>query len=294
MTRAAILIVLLSSSVAFAIIRRHDVDDAEYLVDASEYPAVADLLEPGDCLATLVAPQWALSAAHCVRHLDVPHTLTFGVETVGVRGKVCNERFDGVRHDIALVHLDAPVSVQPHPIYRGDDELGQQVILVGRGDTATGLTGQDGATLDLLTRRSTNTVAETTSRWLKFRFDAPSDPGVTAIEGISGDGDSGGPAFIDTPEGLALAGLSAYQDASGSNLGKYGVTEVYTRVSRYRDFVDEVTGPEWDGEYRGCDTCSAGHASKGSFAWLLVLALVRNTRQRRSKPEAATLSLGTR
>ena len=292
MKLVALVVVLATTSVAFAIIRRHDLADEAYVVDARAYPAVADLLEPGDCLATLIAPQWALSAAHCVRHLDVPHALTFGGETVGVRGKVCNERFDGVRHDIALVHLESAVSVEPIPIHRGDDELGRRVILVGRGDTATGLTGQDGATLDGLTREATNTVAEATSRWLKFRFDAPTDPGVTDREGISGDGDSGGPAFIETADGLELAGLSAYQDASGSRLGKYGVTEVYTRVSRYQDFVDEVTGPEWDGDYQGCDTCSAGHASKGSFLWILALALVRRTR--RSKLEAATLSLGTR
>lgn len=276
---APLLVVLASSSVAFGIVRRDDVEDTAYIVDANEFPAVADLLEPGDCLATLITPEWAVSAAHCVRHLELPHTLTFGDETVGVRGKVCNERFDGQRHDIALVHLERPVSAEPIPLFRGDDELGQRVVLVGRGDTATGITGQDGATLDFETRRATNTVFDVTSRWIKFRFDAPSDPGVTELEGISGDGDSGGPAFIDSDDGLRIAGISAYQDASGARLGKYGVTEVYTRVSRYQSFVDEVTGDDWDGEYQGCDTCSASGAPSGSFLALVGIALLRKRRQ---------------
>ena len=60
-------------------------------------------------------------------------------------------------------------------------------------------------------------------------------------------GDSGGPAFVTTERGLELAGLSPFQDAPGRHLGKYGVTEVYTRVSRYQEFIDEHTGDEWDG-----------------------------------------------
>lgn len=285
---------MLCSSVAFAIIRRHDVEDAEYTVEATDYPAVADLLEPGDCLATLITSRWALTAAHCVQHLELPRTLTFGDESAAVAGFVCNPRFDGLRHDIALVHLQEAVSVEPVGIYRNRDELGRVVTLVGRGDTATGLEGQAGARLDLQTRRATNTVDEVTSRWLKFVFHAPEDEMATALEGISGDGDSGGPAFIDGPEGQQLAGLSAFQDAPNSRLGTYGVTEVYTRVSSYQDFVDEVTAPGWDGRYRRCDTCSTSIVGRGgSSPWWVAAVLVlwyrRSTnRQRSSSPKNAS------
>lgn len=279
-------LVLATTSVASGIIRRDDVDDSEYVVPAEAYPAVADLLEPGDCLATLVAPRWAVSAAHCVRHLELPHALTFGDRTVEVAGKVCHPGFDGVWHDIALVHLAEPVEgVAPIPIHRGDDELGQRVIFVGRGDTATGLTGQAGATLDLRTRRATNTVDSVSPRWIRFVFHAPGEPGVTELEGISGDGDSGGPAFIETARGLEVAGLSAYQDASGARLGRYGVTEVYTRVSRYQEFVDEITGDAWDGEYRRCHTCAVAPGAGAGGGWLAlgVVAVVLRVRVRRRR-----------
>ena len=87
---------------------------------------------------------------------------------------------------------------------------------------------------------------------------------VTELEGISGDGDSGGPAFVMTSRGLELAGLSAFQRASGARLGKYGATEVYTRVSQYQDFVDETTGDAWDGRYQKCSTCATSAPGAGA------------------------------
>lgn len=280
------LLVLGTTSVAFGIIRRDDVDDTSYVVDAAAYPAVVDLLEPGDCLATLITPRWAISAAHCVEGLELPHALRFGDRSVEVLRTVSNENFDGESHDIVLIQLAEPVlDVEPIELYRGEDELAQRVILVGRGDTATGLAGQSGATLDLLTRRATNTVASVDELWIRFTFNAPGDEEVTDLEGISGDGDSGGPAFIETSAGLQLAGLSAYQDASDDELGTYGVTEVYTRVSQYQDFVDGVTGADSnEGGDEGADACSVRAAGLGSLSntrlvLLLIAALVMYRRR---------------
>lgn len=274
---ATVLLVLFGmTAVAFAIIRRDDVDDSAYLVEASEFPAVVDLLEPGDCLATLIAPRWAITAAHCVEALTLPRTLEFGLQNVEVLGVVCHPEYDGESDDIALVHLSEAVDgVAPVSLYRSNDELGMQVVLVGRGDTGTGIDGQAGASLDLLTRRATNTVAQVETQWIRFVFHGPSDVEATALEGISGDGDSGGPAFIETPEGLQIAGLSAFQDADDDQLGRYGVTEFYTRVSSYQAFVDTTVGPGWDGQYRVCDTCSVRGAGVGvgSPWWLLACVL---------------------
>ncbi|MHC5148243.1 trypsin-like serine protease [Stenotrophomonas rhizophila] len=50
------------SSTAHAIVIRHDVDDAQYRVPATEFPALVDM--PGEGHGALIAPQWVLTAAH--------------------------------------------------------------------------------------------------------------------------------------------------------------------------------------------------------------------------------------
>ena len=93
------------------------------------------------------------------------------------------------------------------------------MTFVGRGDTGTGLTGP--TTKDHKLRAATNRVERIDGDMLVFRFDAPTEEGVTPFEGISGPGDSGGPALIETVEGLRLAGLSVAQDSSGHERGTY-------------------------------------------------------------------------
>ena len=74
---------------------------------------------------------------------------------------------------------------------------------------------------------------------LVFRFDAPDDENVTPLEGISGPGDSGGPALIETTDGLRLAGLSVA--SSGRPKGRYGTWEFYARVSPQLAWIRDVT-----------------------------------------------------
>jgi hypothetical protein len=46
-------------------------------------------------------------------------------------------------------------------------------------------------------RAATNRVEKADGPFLQLRFDAPEDPNVTDLEGISRPGDSGGPAYIE-------------------------------------------------------------------------------------------------
>jgi secreted trypsin-like serine protease len=86
-------------------------------------------------------------------------------------------------------------------------------------------------------------------------FRKPDDPRTTPLEGISGPGDSGGPAFITVNGKPCIAGVSSNQrielsgpppkDGSpGGNgedvQGRYGVTEVYTRVSKYVSWIRQT------------------------------------------------------
>ena len=55
---------------AQAIIIRDDLDDSNYLVNDSDYPALVDLIERGDCIGTLVHESYLLTVAHCAADLD--------------------------------------------------------------------------------------------------------------------------------------------------------------------------------------------------------------------------------
>jgi len=70
---------------------------------------------------------------------------------------------------------------------------------------------------------------------------------VIAIVTLSGNAHaimrrhSGGPALIATAEGLAVAGVSSWQDARRRKIGTYGVHDFYARVSSDLEFIDEIT-----------------------------------------------------
>ena len=73
---------------------------------------------------------------------------------------------------------------------------------------------------------------------LVFRLDAPEDENTTPLEGVSGPGDSGGPALIESPGVSKLAGLSVA--SSGRPPGTYGNLEFYSRVSLDVDWIQEM------------------------------------------------------
>jgi len=64
MTRLLLLALLAVSVSASSIVIRDDVDDAQYRIPASEFPALADM--PGEGHGVLIAPQWVITAAHAI------------------------------------------------------------------------------------------------------------------------------------------------------------------------------------------------------------------------------------
>ncbi len=226
---------------AEAIIIRDDVDDSEYVQDAGAFPAVFQLFERKGGVATLVAPRWAVTAAHVARDVQTGHTVTISGVEYQVTHVVLHPEWETVRMDIGLVQLDRPVEgVEIIPPYTEGDEAGRVVTLVGQGDTGNGLTGP--VSSDGLLRAATNLVERVEGKMLVFGFDSPSDPNVTRLEGISGPGDSGGPALIKTTDGFRVAGVSVAQMSAGHGKGTYGVVEFYTRLSLNLGFVADTTG----------------------------------------------------
>jgi hypothetical protein len=138
---------------------------------------------------------------------------------------------------MALFQLDRPVqNVDPISLYASSDEQGKIVTFVGRGDSGTGLTGP--ITTDHKLRAATNRVERVEGDMLVFRFDAPEDENTTPLEGVSGPGDSGGPALIENSGVSKLAGLSVA--SSGRPPGTYGNLEFYSRVSLDVDWIQEM------------------------------------------------------
>lgn len=64
MPRLLLLALLAIPFSASAIVIRDDVDDSKYQVAASDFPFLADM--PGEGHGVLIAPQWAITAAHAV------------------------------------------------------------------------------------------------------------------------------------------------------------------------------------------------------------------------------------
>jgi hypothetical protein len=179
------------------------------------------------------------TAAHVA--LDVPprHEVRIGGRKYRVTGKFLHPDYVRSRHDIALLRLNRPVTnAQPVALYRERDEVGRIVTLVGGGESGTGLTGP--RLNDGIVRAALNRVDEVNKAWIIFRFDPPET--ALDMEGISGPGDSGGPAFIRKDGVLFLAGISAIQSfpRPGDREGRYGVLEYYSRVSSYAGWIDGI------------------------------------------------------
>jgi len=227
----SIWLVFIPLQFAQAIIIRHDVEDARYFQRENAYPAVFEFFEKRGGVGTLIAPDWAVTVAHVAQDVPEDHPVFIAGEEYRVRQTVLHPTWgtdDFV--DLGLVQLDKPVQgVTPVSLYALDDEIGKIVTFVGWGDTGTGLTGP--VISDHKLRAATNKVELADSKNLLFRFDAPTDENVTPLEGISGPGDSGGPALIEIEGKFYIMGVSVAQDSHGQERGTYGVREFYTRIS---------------------------------------------------------------
>ena len=224
-----------------AIVRRHDRGDLHYQELARSYPAVVDLNLPGGA-GTLIARDWVLTAAHAARLMkpDRPVKLA-GIEYPVLRIVIYPGGGEG-KDDLALVQLARSAeNISPVSLYESRDEGdGDRIVTFsGRGQTGDGQTGP--ILWDGQLRAATNRIDSVKQKWLVFCFDAP--PGGTDLEGISGPGDSGGPAFMTVNGQTFLAGVSSGQDSRATGKeGVYGVTEYYVRVSSYSEWIKGIIG----------------------------------------------------
>lgn len=240
-----------------AIIRRHDVPDYKYEEYGRRYrDGVVSLALPDrngaprlhNGMGVLVGPQWVLTAAHAAEHIRPGTPLNpYDRYSVYVRGVprlidkvVLNPGWKkkGAGEDIALVRLkEAVCEVVPVGLYEADDELGKLLTVAGYGIPGDGLTGPGKP--DAVFRAAQVKVDEVSPQVVGWTFRAPKD-GALKLEGISGPGDSGGPALIERKGRLFVVGVSSTQRRDGRPEGTYGVKEYYARVSHFKGWIEEV------------------------------------------------------
>jgi len=240
------------------ILIRHDKEEAEFFKLAERFEKYMCHINLPDCEGTIIADQWAISAAHCVigiaekfnsgeKHFVIVNGVEIEVDKV-VMYKEWESLLenDSILHnmaivnDIALLHLKTkPNDALKAKLYVDEDELDKLVYMVGKGDKGDGLIGVNGN--DGKQRGATNRIETVSDKWITWTFDHPDTRTkyLTEFEGISGPGDSGGPAFILKNDTVYLAGISSWQDVKGGDEGLYGVTEHYARVSKFINWIHE-------------------------------------------------------
>jgi hypothetical protein len=216
---------------AAALLIRPDRDDAEYLELATRYGSSLALGAAGG-EGVLIAPRWVLTAAHRARALQERKPaamLAIGARRHGIEAVFLHPDWKpGGASDIALVFLKEPVpGIEPTAPYRGSDEAGKGVVIVGGGPSARIGEAPAAQRRDGRRRAAINTVDRVTANTLEARIKPPDE--ASDLQGALVPAESGAPAYIEKPQGLFVAGIA--QQTQGG-------WETYARVSVFVEWIE--------------------------------------------------------
>lgn len=199
------------------------------------------------CTGTLVAPNVVVTAGHCLRggcsdrifvgdDVDKPHAGT----VIAVRDASSHPNYapPDPTHDIAVLILEEDADCEPRPIANADMlQAATSVRLAGYGNTDPNSSGGYGK------RRMVDVALASPDR--KYGADPDSEfvAGAPFLDRDSCNGDSGGPAFIQSKRRWYLAGATSR--ATASSVRPCGDGGIYTRVDVFEDWVKSVPGGHW-------------------------------------------------
>lgn len=247
----------ISSSLLGATIR-DDTPDSSYraLGAAPEYASVGRLVNSWgyNGSATLIAPEWILTAAHSLVAADSATFTLSGVSYTSSELFLHPSWQSGnplAGYDFGLVHLSTPIlGITPAALNIASAELGLVGTFVGYGLTGTGLTGY--RTLDNQKRAVQNMIdgdLGNPSLVLGADFDNPHNPADSgfgspnplALEGAVAPGDSGGGVFFTVDSQTYLAGVISFvADTDGRSNSDYGDVSGFGRVSQAYPWIATV------------------------------------------------------
>lgn len=232
---------------ADAIIMRHDVPDEKYQSYARNlnytvaFYRIWEGKEVFAAMGTLIRDNWVLTAAHVAEVLVKGGKVVANGEVLKINDIIKHPKWNNRDHvfDIALVQLNSKAkNLKSVKLYKGLDEKNKIVTFIGRGYSGNGQVGVVEG--DFVKRAANNRVIEVKEQWIEFIFNQGEMS--LELEGISGPGDSGGPALIYANGEPYLAGVSSWQDTAPSygQEGRYGVIENYSRVSFFSLWIEEM------------------------------------------------------
>jgi len=197
------------------------------------WPGVGALVIDGSlCTAFAVAPQWVMTAAHCVSGAAAATTFfeigadaaapdaTFAIDQITVHPNYNGN--DGTS-DLAVLHIknaELPVTYFKVNSQSLTSAAGRKIYVIGYGDTSS--SGGSG------TKRIATTAIDSVDSSFIYSTYAP---------GGTCSGDSGGPAFVYDADGFPLAlGVTAFGDQNCA------LFNGFQRVDKLLVFVDAAIG----------------------------------------------------